>query len=365
VKIFYDYQVFYSQEYGGISRYFCELATRFSEVDNFTVKIVSGIYVNEYLKKCPSSLLLGFHIPPIANTWRMRLWVNRYLCQLWLNSHQPDIIHETYFYPTKWQSHKSKTVITVHDMLHEKYRDILPKSDEVCSAKFKAIKRADHIICVSENTKKDLIELLDVDPSKVSVVYHGNSLKIFENLTKPQHHIISNYILYVGQRFYYKNFSRFVQAYANSKIKHDFKIICFGGGLFSKEERDLMIKLGLSEDQVSQISGDDKALADLYSNAAAFVYPSLYEGFGIPLLEAMSLGCPVICSNTSSLPEVAGKAAEFFDPYEPDSMTVALENVLCSSEKAKRLVNLGYERVKNFSWDKCAEETRLIYLSLL
>ncbi|MEM2154884.1 MAG: glycosyltransferase family 1 protein, partial [Nitrososphaeria archaeon] len=147
-------------------------------------------------------------------------------------------------------------------------------------------------------------------------------------------------------------------------IKHDFKIVCFGGGLFSAEEIDLMIKLGLSEDQVIQISGDDKTLAHLYRNAAVFVYPSLYEGFGIPLLEAMSLGCPVICSNTSSFPEVAGNAAEFFDPYEADSIAVALENVLYSSEKSKHLVNLGYERVKNFSWEKCADETRSIYLSL-
>jgi len=108
-----------------------------------------------------------------------------------------------------------------------------------------------------------------------------------------------------------------------------------------------------------------QTLAKLYSQASAFVYPSLYEGFGIPILEAMSFGCPVVCSHTSSFPEVAGNAAEFFDPYDIESIANALEKVLFDSDLTKKLVELGKARVKNFSWEKCAEQTHSIYASLL
>ena len=101
------------------------------------------------------------------------------------------------------------------------------------------------------------------------------------------------------------------------------------------------------------------------SSASIFVYPSLYEGFGIPLLEAMALDCPIACSNTSSLPEVVGNAAEFFNPQQPDSMTNAIENVLFSSDKSTELVKLAREQVKKFSWEKTAKETKEVYLSLL
>ena len=114
-----------------------------------------------------------------------------------------------------------------------------------------------------------------------------------------------------------------------------------------------------------QISGNDTLLANLYTNAHAFVYPSLYEGFGIPLLEAMSLRCPVVCSNTSSLPEVAGEAAEFFDPYDVAHIIYSLEKVVYSNSISTDLLRLGLERVKKFSWDRCASQTYEIYSTLL
>jgi glycosyltransferase involved in cell wall biosynthesis len=107
----------------------------------------------------------------------------------------------------------------------------------------------------------------------------------------------------------YENFSGFVAAFANSpRLRKNFRIICFGGGKFCSDERNMMALLDLEADLMMQIAGSDADLADLYSAAAALIYPSLYEGFGIPLLEPMSLGCPVICRNTSSLPEVVGSA---------------------------------------------------------
>ena len=174
-----------------------------------------------------------------------------------------------------------------------------------------------------------------------------------------------SYILYVGDRYGYKNFARFLQAYGNSQIlKKDFKVVCFGGYPMLPEELKEAEKIGILPNSLLYFSGDDSLLTKLYQGAAVFVYPSLYEGFGIPPLEAMSLGCPVVCSNTSSIPEVVGEAAEFFDPNNVQNITNALETVLYSNERTKKLSILGKERAKLFSWQKCAEQTKKVYLSL-
>ena len=121
----------------------------------------------------------------------------------------------------------------------------------------------------------------------------------------------------------------------------------------------------MQQNQLIQISGSDAILIDLYKEAHAFVYPSLYEGFGIPPLEAMALGCPVICSNTSSLPEVVGNAAETFDPLDNEDIKTSLEKVLYSNELRFKLINLGHTRSRMFSWKKCALETELVYRKIL
>jgi glycosyltransferase involved in cell wall biosynthesis len=363
MKILYDYQAFYSQNYGGISRYFCEIVPKIVHSGD-QAKIIAGIHTNRHILQCPSKFVFGCYIPPISRTWRLRLLVNNGYWQWYLKTYDPDIIHQTYYLPEapKNSRRKSKLVITIYDMLYEKFK-YLPKSEQICEAKSEAIKQADHIICISENTRQDLLNLFDLDSSKVSVVYLSNSFNI-QNLEK--HNSEDPFILYVGNRGAYKNFNNFLKAYSlSSNLKNDFKVICFGGGLFSQEEIKMINDYKLPKLKIQQISGNDEILVSLYSQASIFVYPSLYEGFGIPLLEAMSLGCPVVCSNTSSMPEVAGNAAEFFDPYDPESITVAMETVLYSSEKAEHLLQMGKQRVKKFSWQKCADETRSIYLSLV
>lgn len=370
MKIFYDYQIFYSQEYGGISRYFYELASKLAKFDDMDVKIVAGVYINKYLIDCPSNLVAGYYIPPIAKTWTMRLFLNEVFSSYWNEIKSPDIVHETYYLLEKkgtTPNKNAKKVITIYDMVYEKFGNLLPKSNLISLRKEQAIREADHIICISENTKQDLLEYFDIEQKKVSVVYLGNSLEV-RNHRQNNMFIFSknSYILYVGQRTGYKNFDMLLKVYGTyPNLKKDFRLVCFGGGSFSNEEQALIHSLGLSEKEVIQVSGDDKILVNLYSNAAAFVYPSMYEGFGIPLLEAMACDCPVVCSKTSSMPEVAGSAAEYFDPYDQESIAHSLENILFSSEKAQFLIKQGQERVKDFSWDKCAEQTRSIYLSLM
>jgi glycosyltransferase involved in cell wall biosynthesis len=235
-------------------------------------------------------------------------------------------------------------------------------ADGTASAKAAAVARADHIICVSENTRRDLIELLNVAPNKTTVVHHGFSLTGKPLELAKIRASKRPFLLYVGHRGEYKNFSGMLKALARSvNLKKDFDIVCFGGGPLTASELDLIRKSGLPDEQVSQVSGNDDVLATLYKHASVFVYPSLYEGFGIPLLEAMSFDVPVACSNTSSLPEVVGNAALTFDPALPEAIGAAIESIVSNSELRADLVNKGRDRLKQFSWERCTAETLNTY----
>ncbi len=372
-KVVYDHQVFGWQKYGGISRYIYELATQLDKSEELEVKVLAIAYVNEYLKKCNPNLVTGFPVPYVPSKQLLNLLrkFNNEISNIFLKYNSPDIIHTTYYYPNYLKVENYPLVVTVHDMTHEKlsqffnHKDIFKLQDDTSLAKQECVKKADRIICVSENTKNDLIEIFDVEPSQISVIYHGYSLTAQEN-PQLEVDIPEPYIFYVGDRGGYKNFQRLLQAYASSSnLRNNCCIVCFGGGVLSPDERRQINALGLPESKVLQVSGNDVALANFYRNASVFVYPSLYEGFGIPLLEAMALHCPVACSNTSSMPEVVGDAAELFNPYEPESIAEALEKILFSTTISDNLVKLGTERIKHFSWEICAEQTKQVYLSLL
>jgi glycosyltransferase involved in cell wall biosynthesis len=173
------------------------------------------------------------------------------------------------------------------------------------------------------------------------------------------------YLLYVGQRSGYKNFDQLLAAYAASPALHkNYDLIAFGGGVWTAAERKSIEELFLYG-KVKQLQGGDGTLADLYANAAVFVYPSLYEGFGIPPLEAMSFGCPVACSQTSSIPEIVGDASIFFDPNSSESISRALETIVTDQVLARDLVARGRIQIQLFSWDRCAQETLEVYRGLM
>jgi glycosyltransferase involved in cell wall biosynthesis len=364
--IVYDYQAFFLQKYGGISRYFYELASRIPQTERFNTRVIAPAYINQYLKKLNPDYLTGNFVPPIHRTVRIRTTINRELTRLALSLFRPNLVHETYYSSKRLAAKKAVVVTTVHDMIHEKFPEFFPSDHPIASLKEKSVARADCIICVSENTRKDVLERFGVDPQNVFVTHLGCSLnhfpqEVFE-LKREDH----PYILYVGHRDGYKNFNGLLNAFTLSKtLRNDFRIICFGSTPFSQEELNQFSLNHLEVNQIEHISGDDLILANLYKKASAFVYPSLYEGFGIPPLEAMSYNCPVVCSDCSSMPEVVGDAAEFFDPYEPESIANALERVLYGSDRAQALTRLGIERVKRFTWEDCVEKTCAIYASLL
>lgn len=170
------------------------------------------------------------------------------------------------------------------------------------------------------------------------------------------------FILYVGLRGEYKNFALVLAAFAqSSKINNNYKIVCFGGGKFNREEQMMLKQVGLA-DRVIWLSGTDEILANLYKYASVFVYPSLYEGFGIPPLEAMHYGCPVLTCNTSSIPEVVGSAGLYFDTTNMEELRDKMEKVLSDDELKQKLIKLGHQQEQHFNWDTCANETLQFYI---
>lgn len=372
-KIIYDYQIFAIQEYGGISRYYHEIASRIARMPDFDPQILCPLYVNEYFEEYSSNQKMrkGWKIKNLPKTYILKQILNQVISNLSIDKSGTEIIHETMHTSNRFVgSKKHKRVVTIYDMMDEKFAASRDRNGRLAREKAVAVERADRIICISESTRKDAIELLNIDESKISTIYIAATPDItLGKEDSPGERKISQldkpYLLYVGIRGDYKNFTRLVEAYHRSqRLNQDFQLICFGGGVFSAEEKSQINSLQLA-DKVIQISGDDDKLAYVYRRAAAFVYPSLYEGFGMPPLEAMAFNCPVICSNISSIPEVVGDSGEYFDPYNVDSMIDSIEKVVYSETRSNHLKQLGQDRTKVFSWDLCAKQTSEVYHSLL
>jgi glycosyltransferase involved in cell wall biosynthesis len=294
---------------------------------------------------------------------------SKYSARYSIKKFAPDILHETYFSYDGFQPHSSKRVLTVYDFIHERYPEMFgPNNHMTTGPKKAAALRADHVICISHSTRRDLIEYCGVQEDKISVVYLG-----VDDVFKQENSSLGTaakhprpYLLFVGKRDGYKNFEKVVRAFSlSSRLKNDFDIVSFGGGALTQDELKIALDCRLRADQLVHYGGGDPVLAQLYSQAAAFIYPSLYEGFGIPPLEAMAAGCPVISSNTSSMPEVVGQAGEYFNPEDEDSMLSAIENVLYSNTHSADLIACGFEQGRKFSWQKCAAETLNIYRSIV
>lgn len=366
MKVAFDEQVFLLQEYGGISRYLCNLAQCLSRMPDIVVQVSAPLHFNRNLaalNDLPGTRCLL----PKLNTklFRPVRAVSYGLADWAIRRFRPDILHETYYASGGHRPPGARHVLTVYDLIHERYGEMFENSQMTTGPKKAAALRADHVICISESTRRDLITMFGVPEERTSVIYLGADLA-FLNAPPGKVFTTRPYLLYVGNRDAYKNFTGFLRAYAASThLKSEFDIVCFGGGSFSAAELTLAAELGLQRERLIHCVGADSVLAGLYRSAHAFVYPSLYEGFGIPLLEAMAADCPVILSNTSSLPEVAGEAGEYFDPESQESMTAAMEAVAYSESRRKELGALGRHQCSKFSWEKCARETLDIYRRLL
>lgn len=309
----------------------------------------------------------GLYMSRKSGTHQLRQFINNVCSAFMLRRYAPDLIHGTYYLA---KIHRPKTVpfvITVFDMIHERFPEQMVAGEEkIPGEKKRCMQQADRVICISEHTRNDVVELVGIPEEKTTVIHLGSSFSPSTTLTDENPPCASPFLLYVGNRGGVKNFTRLLRAYAQStSLSGAFSLLCFGGGTFTAEELQSARDLGLGPGQLLHVAGDDRMLAKSYTHATALIYPSLYEGFGLPILEAMACDCPVLCSNTSSMPEVAGGAALFFNPLSVDEIAACMETIVSSTATRQRLVSAGRQRAAHFSWDRCVEETIQVYKQCL
>lgn len=373
MKILLDPQIFNDQEFGGISRYYTEIFSRLSKMREVRIDIPIVSSRNVYLKESVlfgkklqryvyiSSLLSKIGISIRKKTKKMH---EKKIFDA-LNKNDFDLFIPTYYDPYFLDYIGNKPfVLTVYDMVHELFPEyFIDDPHEVVKRKKILIEKATKIIAVSYNTKKDILTIYpDVDPTKIHVIYHGNSLRININV---QIDLPRNFILFVGKREYYKNFYFLVNNIQDLLEKDkSLKLVCAGGGEFSEEEIKFIDNLRLTN-QIIQKSFADAELAWFYKNAKCFVFPSAYEGFGIPVLESMACGCPVVLTNNSSFPEVAGDAGLFYDLNDGNDLKTKISLLLENEDLRQSYSEKGLLQVKKFDWDEAAKQCLEVYSEAL
>jgi len=250
-------------------------------------------------------------------------------------------------------------------MIFERFPELYnsPGSDRFREEKRRCIMEADAVICVSETTKQETQQLYNLDPPSIYVVPHACSdafkqTEDFDDISEIP--IDQPFLLYIGRRSRYKNFDLLIQAYHVWSKKNDVALVLVGGRQWSDDEQKRLAELGIQGRVHILENITDQILCYLYNKAVGFVYPSLYEGFGIPLLEAMACGCPIVASRIPSTIEVAGDCPICFEPASADELVSAFDVVLSEGRNSER-VQAGLERVKTYSWDKTAAETLKVY----
>ena len=368
MRILYDHQVFSLQNAGGATRYHYELMRHFAQEPAVQTELFLGF----------EQTVLPFHKLSASNVrvasfgGRLHPGGRRYVANELLGNIDAavrgkfDIYHPTYFrYMPLVRARRM--VVTHHDCTHERFPEEFHEPDRVSHAKRDLFARADAIICISESSRNDLLNFYNVDPAKANVVYHGFTRleRTPEGAQELAKHVNRDYALYVGSRNRYKNFRGFLKALYDSGLHRTLLLLVIGGGSFSTEERAFIDDLHLAHSIVALPRVADSLLAEAYSNARVLAYPSLWEGFGLPPLEAMHLGCPVVACNASSVPEVCGDAPFYFEADSPDSLRDVLLRAVNDEDARVRSIERGQATAARYSWAKCAEETLAVYRGCL
>ncbi len=370
MNILYDFQIFYEQIYGGVSRYHMELVKVLNqyydcEIDIFVI-FSRNFYLGNYLGKN------RMHTGKLYKKIVYNHFIKKYFIELnkkntlkKIEKENYDIIHITWTDPYCDMAAKGKLVVTIHDMIHELLWEKTEFAKQEIEHKKRVIYEAEAIIAISENTKQDILHIYpDVPDEKITVIYHGTN-HLPAPVCPKEMSVPKRYFLYVGQRRGYKNASLFLDAVSGIlKEQRDIRVILVGGGSLLKEEIEELRRLDI-RDFVIQYNASDGELAYLYENAICFIYPTKYEGFGFPVLEAFDHGCPVICTNSSSLPEVGGNAALYFEPDNVQDLKDKINHVLSDENLRRQCAAAGRERVKLFDWNKTANETYGLYKKVM
>lgn len=367
LKVLFDYQHFSEQRYGGISRYFANIMHEIGQREDVDCELAALYSQNYYIRdlKLPLNGSIGDYF--LARKPKREAKWNRLYSQYLLQKGKYDIFHPTYYDPYFLNYVKKPFVLTVHDMIHEKFPEaFVAPHDIVARYKKQVVEKADKIIAISNSTKRDLMALLNVPEEKIEVIYHGVQIHNFPVTPTPLSLDIPNeFILYVGDRNPYKNFNRFAEAVAKVMEHHpNLYLVCTGGLRFNEKEVKWLTDLNIIH-RCIRLTVTDQELTELYQNAQAFIFPSLYEGFGFPILEAFQQCCPVICSNTSCFPEVGGDAVAYFDPSDTTNMAQVILQVLANKTLRAQLIEAGKERLLQFPIQRCVDQTIALYKQLV
>lgn len=322
MRIIIESSVLTWQLKGGISRYIIELSSGLKK--HVDIKICTWFSKNIYYKNRLSIPLRG----------GLALKINSWLTNKVIKYGDYDLLHVpsvTDYYFNALPKHKP-LVVTFHDLICEVYPGEF--NEHIRNKTKRLAEKATRIIAISENTKKDLVKYYGIEEKVIDVIYHGppfDQQEINNCQTKNKY---GNYLLFVGYRGGYKNFENFCKSLPSVIINRpDLRIVLVGGRNFSKWEKELINSYNFENIIVHLKTVSDTELIGLYKHAMAFVFPSLYEGFGLPILEAFACETPVICSNTSSIREVADDAAQYFEPQNIKSISEAIISVINSEDR--------------------------------
>lgn len=372
MEVLIDGIIYTLQSRGGISRIFNEILPRMCSLDDLlNISLLTQGDLKQNIPTHPqiihypvpylfNNIKKGSFWEPITNSLRTIHFTN---CA---GNQKEKIWHTTYYrMPKRW---KGPIIVTVFDMIYEHFSELFggADGDRFRDERRRCIQNADAIICISKTTMDDIKRFYGIDNRFLKVIQLGCS-DIFKKLNKTEMKSKTEndkpFFLYVGTRPHYKNFNGLVQAYKAWSGKKNVDLV-FVGNPWSVREKKFLDQLGMMDQIKLLINVDDESLCRLYNKAASFVYPSLYEGFGVPLLEAMACGCPIIASNIPATIEIAGECPIYFKPTEQEDLIKAFDNVLSEGKESNR-VKAGLERFKSFSWDKTASKTLGVYKSLL
>ena len=358
MKVLYEPETFSIQDYGGVSRYFYELIHHAGPglISDLPVVLSNNIYLRGREHTRHHQFLPGL---PVRGRWRVMQYFNRRAARQAIARQDYDVLHPTgndqaYFLDIMGDK---PLVITIHDMISTLFSDCFQQRGPELGL---LAARAARILTISENTRADVLRLLPVSPERVVVVHHGHVVR--HGPAQAPVAAPDDYLLYTGTRQAYKNFGCLVKAFGRLHTEHPgLHLVCAGGGPFTEEDLALLREVGVAActHQFGYLT--DGQLNHLYHKARAFVFPSLYEGFGFPILEAFGQQCPVVLSNASCFPEIAQDAAQYFDPADTDDLHEQLDRVLSDRALRNALIHKGLMRVRDFTWERTAAQTRQVY----
>ena len=362
MKVAIDEQIFAIQRFGGISRYFAELSQQFLEHSDLGVDLFTAPtpVFNDYL-------IRGLHGRPAMPGSYPSTHLRSMARMMLRRRHRAriDVVHHTFYLPRFLRDFPgAKRVVTIYDMIPERFPGSFRRQDFLTS-KRQFVDAADEVICISHSTREDMHHFLGDIRSEVRVIHLGVDADFFARQSAPLATWPHEYLLFVGKRGQYKDARTLFSAF--SRIKDQFaglQLVLVGGGALTTGEVSELGTLGIA-DRVTHQNLADEQMPAAYRHAQAFVFPSRYEGFGLPALEAMASGTPTILCRSASLPEVGGQAAVYFEPGDVDGLAGALQEVLGSQSVRERLRMAGLERAREFPWYRTADQTAAAYSDAL